>query len=109
MASRYQPAIANRPFLANDTISLIAVENVENPPRNPVTNSRYVDCSTAMDAYAAAATPAQNVAITLITNVDSGNARSHQRWIEVFNTKRATAPNPPHRHTSRTIIPAPPR
>ena len=73
-----------------------------------MTNSRYVDCSTAMDAYAAAATPAQNVAITLITNVDSGNARLHHRWIEVFSTKRATAPRPPHRHTNNAVIRAPP-
>ena len=42
---KYTAAAAYLPLRASDTISLIAVENVEKPPRKPVTNSRYDEWS----------------------------------------------------------------
>lgn len=95
---------------ARETVSLTAVENVENPPRKPVAIiMRAAAGSTDGDrkpyirgcAAIPAIIPIAKEARALIIKVDRGKLRFHKRLTAASSAKRHTAPIPPHMQTAQ--------
>lgn len=95
---------------ARETVSLTAVENVENPPRKPVAIIMRAAAGSAAGgrkpyirgcAAIPAIIPIAKEARALIIKVDRGKLCFHKRLTAPSSAKRHTAPIPPHMHTAQ--------